>query len=63
MVKNAKYLEILPLLSCEWGNPSDNGEGKIQNAILRFQIFTLNLLVLLKVAKDGRLGFKMKSFI
>ena len=36
MVKNAKYLEILPLLSCERRNPSDNGEGKIQNAILRF---------------------------
>ena len=36
MVKNAKNLEILPLLSCERGNPSDNGEGKIQNAILRF---------------------------
>ena len=36
MVKNVKYLEILPLLSCERGNPSDNGEGKIQNAILRF---------------------------
>ena len=36
MVKNAKYLEILPLLFCERGNPSDNAEGKIQNAILRF---------------------------
>ena len=36
MVKNVKYLEILPLLSCERGNPSDNGEGKIQNAILTF---------------------------
>ena len=35
--KNDKNnFEIPNLLSCEWGNPADNGDGKIQNAILRF---------------------------